>query len=75
MCQTPDTWRLSPAYDLTFSNTFYGEHTTSVDGNGADPGEKELLKVGMRAGMKKSVCVDIIQYIRDRVREDLLPSV
>ena len=27
-------WRLSPAYDLTFSNTYYGEHTTMVDGNG-----------------------------------------
>lgn len=27
-------WRLSPAYDLTYSNTYYGEHTTTVDGNG-----------------------------------------
>ena len=28
-------WRLSPAYDLTYSSTYFGEHTTSVDGNGA----------------------------------------
>jgi len=31
-------WRLSPAYDLTFSTTYYGEHTTSVNGNGKNPG-------------------------------------
>ena len=35
-----DCWRLSPAYDLTYSNTYYGEHTTTVDGNGRNPGEK-----------------------------------
>ena len=33
-------WRLSPAYDLTFSNTYYGEHTTMVDGNGKKSREK-----------------------------------
>lgn len=27
-----DCWRLSPAYDLTYSTTYYGEHTTTVDG-------------------------------------------
>lgn len=32
-----DQWRLSPAYDLTYSNTYYGEHTTTVDGNGLKP--------------------------------------
>ena len=36
-----DMWRLSPAYDLTYSNTYYGEHTTTVDGNGKNPGKKE----------------------------------
>ena len=40
-----ETWRLSPAYDLTYSNTYYGEHTTTVDGNGRNPGRKELLTV------------------------------
>lgn len=28
-------WHMSPAYDLTYSNTYYGEHTTTVDGNWA----------------------------------------
>ena len=26
--ESADSWRLSPAYDLTYSNTYYGEHTT-----------------------------------------------
>lgn len=65
------TWRLSPAYDLTYSTTYYGEHTTSVDGNGQDPGETELLTVGVQAGMKKKQCQEIINEIKQRVEEDL----
>ncbi len=59
-----DSWRLSPAYDLTYSNTYYGEHTTTVDGNGRNPGKKELLAVGTMAGMKKELCMDIITEIK-----------
>lgn len=66
-----DCWRLSPAYDITYSNTYYGEHTTSVDGNGKNPGEKELMNVGTGAGIKKSLCADIIDEIRTIVDEEL----
>lgn len=66
-----ETWRLSPAYDLTYSTTYYGEHTTSVDGNGQDPGETELLTVGVQAGMKKKQCQEIINEIKQQVEEDL----
>ena len=66
-----ETWRLSPAYDLTYSTTYYGEHTTSVDGNGHDPEETELLTVGVQAGMKKKQCQEIINEIKQRVEEDL----
>ncbi len=38
-----DEWRLNPVYDLTYSNTYFGEYTTSVVGNGKNLGEKELL--------------------------------
>lgn len=64
-------WRLSPAYDLTYSNTYYGEHTTTVDGNGRNPGKKELLAVGMAAGLKKSKCSGIVDEIEDCVKEEL----
>ena len=32
-----DMWRLSPTYDLTYSNTYYSEPPTTVDGNGKNP--------------------------------------
>lgn len=66
-----DSWNLSPAYDLTYSNTYYGEHTTSVDGNGADPGKRELMAVGTAAGMKPSLCEKIIGETERCVRKML----
>ena len=66
-----DKWHLSPAYDLTFSNTFFGEHITSVDGNGANPGEKEILNVAIQAGMNKNQCMDIIKDIKNYVDAEL----
>ena len=69
--ESADSWRLSPAYDLTYSNTYYGEHTTTVDGNGRNPEKKELLAVGTMAGMKKELCMDIITEIKSCVNEML----
>ena len=63
-----DTWSLSPAYDLTYSSTCYGEHTTTVDGNGRNPGRKELLAVGGQAGLKRQVCEEVIDEIENKVR-------
>lgn len=69
--ESADSWRLSPAYDLTYSNTYYGEHTTTVDGNGRNPEKKELLAVGTMAGIKKELCMDIITEIKSCVNEML----
>lgn len=66
-----DRWQLSPAYDLTYSNTYYGEHTTSVDGNGKDPGMKELIRVGMQAGMRRDRCEDIAYAIQKSITDML----
>ena len=66
-----DQWRLSPAYDLTYSNTYYGEHTTTIDGNGRNPGRKELLAVGIAAGMRRSNCEKIIDTIQACVSQML----
>ncbi len=64
-------WRLSPAYDLTYSNTYYGEHTTAVNGNGVNPTDTDMIKVGMDAGMTRSRCVEIIERVRNCVSEML----
>lgn len=66
-----DSWKLSPAYDMTYSSTYYGEHTTTVDGNGRNPGEKELLAVGTAAGIKRSRCLEIIEQIKECVNDML----
>ena len=66
-----DKWHLSPAYDLTYSNTYYGEHTTTIDGNGRNPGKEELIRVGTMAGLSKSVCSDIAEEIKKIVTEML----
>lgn len=62
-----DSWRLSPAYDLTFSNTYYGERTTMVDGNGRNPGMKELVNVGVQAGMNRDICLGVAEKIKKLV--------
>jgi serine/threonine-protein kinase HipA len=36
-------WRLAPAYDLTFSNSSHGLHSTMVAGESKAPGKKQLL--------------------------------
>ncbi len=64
-------WRLSPAYDITYSNTYYGEHTTSVNGNGKNPGQEEFIQVGIKAGMGKQKCDNIIREIRSCVESEL----
>jgi len=69
--EAEECWRLSPAYDLTYSSTYYGEHTTMVDGNGRNPGEKEILAVGIVAGMEKVECTRIMSQIRDCVEHML----
>lgn len=62
-----DGWRLSPAYDLTYSTTYYGEHTTTVDGEGAAPGRKEILTVGVQAGLDRKYCEKNADEIQEKV--------
>lgn len=64
-----DCWHLSPAYDLTWSATYYGEHSTTVDGNGKDPGMKELINVGKAAGISVKDCRSIAEEIADKTRD------
>lgn len=66
-----NVWRLAPAYDLTYSNTFYGEHTTSVNGNGRNPGWDDLLLVGLKAGMTKNRCRDLYDVCESQVNSML----
>lgn len=51
--ESEEAWVLSPAYDLTYSYSFGGEHATAVNGNGLNPGFNELIAVGKSIGMKE----------------------
>lgn len=64
-------WRLSPAYDMTYSTTYYGEHTTTVDGNGRNPSEKELIEVGTGAGLEEKFCRETARNIHEVINETL----
>ena len=63
------TQKISPI--CMMKKKIYGEHTTTVDGNGKDPGRKELLAVGITAGMKRNRCMEIIDEIEKCVGEML----
>ena len=59
---------LSPAYDLTWSTTYFGEHTTTINGNGHDPDLKDLLAVSKNAGIKQSLCEQIAEEIHEKAQ-------
>ena len=69
--ETAEEITLQSAYDLTYSTTYYGEHTTSINNNGTDPSIHDLLQVGLQAGMKKNTCLSIIEEIQVTVHNDL----
>ena len=66
-----DSWRLAPAYDLTYCFTSFGEHFTTVDGVGRDIGMDDLVSVGEKAGMETRKCVQIAKEVRHCVNEML----
>ena len=64
-------WELSPAYDLTYSNSIGGEHATTVAGNGKNPTIKDILKVAENIGLKKDESEQIALEIKKIVENDL----
>ncbi len=62
-------WRLAPAYDLTYSDTYWGEHTTSVKGKGKNILDDDLIYIGVTSGIKESICKELIHTIRENIRD------
>ena len=61
---TRDGWRLSPAYDMTYSEGMGSEHTTSVLGSG-NPDAKKLLELAMMFRIDNAV--EILGQVRGAV--------
>ncbi|TDB62737.1 type II toxin-antitoxin system HipA family toxin [Arundinibacter roseus] len=57
-------WKLSPAYDLTFSNGPGGEQSTMVLGEGRNPCDKQLIKLGLEAGLPKALVEESVAQTR-----------
>lgn len=64
-------WKLSPAYDLTYSNSIGGEHATAVHGNGFNPGMEDILQVADGIGMNNKKAKQIALDIQDCVNTEL----
>lgn len=65
------TWQLSPAYDLTYSNSIGGEHATTIDGEGKAPQMKDILQVAKKAGIKEAIAKEIASDIKEIVESEL----
>lgn len=57
-------WKLSPAYDLTFSSGPRMEQSTSVMGEGKNPGVAHLKKLGEGAGLSEGQISAIIEQTK-----------
>ena len=64
-------WELSPAYDLTYSYSINGEHATTINGNGINPGLNDILKVAEKIGLDKKKAEKIAIEIKEIVKKDL----
>ena len=62
-------WRLSPAYDVSFSDGPGGEHHLAIAGEGRGPGRQHLEVVGRALGMKPAVIASLIDPVRAAIAE------
>ena len=56
-------WRLSPAYDLTVSTTYYGGHSTSVCGKGKGVTDDDLRRLADEAGLDRGRREEILRDV------------
>lgn len=73
--ETEKRWVLSPAYDLTYSNSIGGEHATTVNGNGKNPTMEDILGVAKKNGLNitkaKRTVADIQECVLDMLGDYL----
>ena len=73
--ETEKRWVLSPAYDLTYSNSIGGEHATTVNGNGKNPTMEDILAVAKKNGLNitkaKRTVADIQECVLDMLGDYL----
>lgn len=63
------TWRVSPAYDLTFSSGPGGEHVTMVMGEGKNPTKEHLLTLALIGDIQKKRASEIIEQVQSVIHK------
>lgn len=60
-------WQFAPAYDLTFSNSSYGFHSTTIAGESKNPNLKHLTELAKHFGVKnhKTIFEEVGQAITE----------
>lgn len=59
-------WQLSPAYDLTYSSSFNGEHATTINGEGKNPTLEDILAIAKGIGIKEKQAKQTALDIKDK---------
>jgi serine/threonine-protein kinase HipA len=64
LMDTTGKWRLAPAYDLTFSYSEHGMHSTMVAGESANPTRQHLMKLAAYFKIKNAnLIIDEVQAV------------
>ena len=64
-------WALSPAYDLTYSNSYNGKHATTINGEGKNPCIADLVAVGIKCDITKNWAEETAYNIKEIVINQL----
>ena len=60
-------WKVSPAYDLTYSSGPVGQHCTTILGEGKNPTIEHILILAKRASIKPQRAKEIIDEVKNAV--------
>ncbi len=60
-------WKLSPAYDLTFSSGPRGEQSSMVMGEGKNPGKADLIRLGLEAKLPRKKIDEAIEKTKSAI--------
>lgn len=69
MMDATGEWKLSPAYDLTFSSGPHGEQSTMVMGEGRTPSIQHLKRLGLEAGLRQEQISSIVEQTRSALEQ------
>ena len=69
-------WTLAPFYDFTYAEGPNGWHTLSIAGEGANPGEDDLLRLAVRVNLSVKDAKEVIEMTKEAcfsIQTSILP--